>query len=138
MEYVSYSAVTDRWIEVRAFPSEEGLSFYSRDITERKWAEERVEESRQAERSRIARDLHDQALQELADALIQTQKIHSLSKDPKQTQRLMRLLATLDRIGPQLRGAIYDLRLDAEHDQPFPELLEALVSSTGRWHHTQR
>ena len=39
----------------------------------------------------------------------------------------MRLLATLDRIGPQLRGAIYDLRLDAEHDQPFPELLEALV-----------
>ena len=98
-----------------------------RDISERKWAEERVEESRQAERSRIARDLHDQALQELADALIQTQKIHSLSKDPKQTQRLMRLLATLDRIGPQLRGAIYDLRLDAEHDQLFPELLEALV-----------
>jgi len=127
VEYVSYSTVTDRWIEVRAFPSEEGLSFYSRDITERKWAEERVEESRQAERSRIARDLHDQALQELADALIQTQKIHSLSKDPKQTQRLMRLLATLDRIGPRLRGTIYDLRLDAEHDQPFPELLEALV-----------
>ena len=48
VEYVSYSAVTDRWIEVRAFPSEEGLSFYSRDITERKWAEERVED-RQAE-----------------------------------------------------------------------------------------
>lgn len=127
LEYETYSKVTDRWIEVRAFPSEEGLSFYSRDITERKRAEEQVEESRQAERSRIARDLHDQALQELADALIQTQKIHSLSKDPKQTQRLMRLLATLDRIGPQLRGAIYDLRLDAEHDQPFPELLEALV-----------
>ena len=127
LEYETYSTVTDKWIEVRAFPSEEGLSFYSRDITERKWAEERVEESRQAERSRIARDLHDQALQELADALIQTQKIHSLSKDPKQTQRLMRLLATLDRIGPRLRGTIYDLRLDAEHDQPFPELLEALV-----------
>ena len=127
VEYETYSTVTDRWIEVRAFPSEEGLSFYSRDITERKRAEERLEESRQAERSRIARDLHDQALQELADALIQTQKIHSLSKDLKQTQRLMRLLATLDRIGPQLRGAIYDLRLDAEHDQPFPELLEALV-----------
>jgi PAS domain S-box-containing protein len=98
-----------------------------RDITERKEAEERVEESREAERSRIARDLHDHALQKLADALIQIQQIHSLSKDPKQTQRLMRLLATLDRIGPQLRGAIYDLRLEGEHDKLFPELLEALV-----------
>ena len=70
--------VTDRWIEVRAFPSEEGLSFYSRDITERKWAEERVEESRQAERSRIARDLHE-TLQELADALSKHKRsTHSL------------------------------------------------------------
>jgi DNA-binding NarL/FixJ family response regulator len=39
----------------------------------------------------------------------------------------VRLLATLDRIGPQLRGAIYDLRLDGEYDKHFPELLEALV-----------
>ena len=98
-----------------------------RDISERKWAEERLNESREAERSRIARDLHDEPLQELTDALVQLQQIHSVSKDPQQTQRLMRLLATLDRIGPQLRGAIYDLRLDAEHEKIFPELLEALV-----------
>src|SRR5918992_2598 len=98
-----------------------------RDISERKWAEERLNESREAERSRIARDLHDESLQELTDALVQLQQIHSVSKDPQQTQRLMRLLATLDRIGPQLRGAIYDLRLDAEHEKIFPELLEALV-----------
>ena len=98
-----------------------------RDISERKWAEERVEESREAERSRIARDLHDEPLQKLADALLQAQQIHSLSEDPKQTLRLSRLMATLDRIGPQLRGAIYDLRLEGEHDKHFPELLEALV-----------
>src|SRR5918992_598196 len=98
-----------------------------RDISERKWAEERVEESREAERSRIARDLHDEPLQELANALLQAQQIHSLSEDPKQTLRLSRLMATLDRIGPQLRGAIYDLRLEGEHDKHFPELLEALV-----------
>src|ERR671915_367340 len=98
-----------------------------RDISERKLAEERLKESREAERSRIARDLHDEPLQELTDALVQLQQIHSVSKDPQQTQRLMRLLATLDRIGPQLRGAIYDLRLDAEHEKIFPELLEALV-----------
>ena len=98
-----------------------------RDISERKSAEEWVEESRKAERSRIARDLHDEPLQVLTDALVQTQQIHSFSKDPPQTQRLVRLLATLDRIGPQLRGAIYDLRLDGEYDKHFPELLEALV-----------
>ena len=99
-----------------------------RDISERKWAEERVEESREAERSRIARDLHDEPLQELTDALVQTQQIHSLSRDSQQRQRLVRLLATLDRIGPQLRGALYDLRLEGEHDKHFPELLEALVA----------
>src|SRR5919107_1557932 len=98
-----------------------------RDISERKLAEERLKESREAERSRIARDLHDEPLQDLTDALVQLQQIHSVSKDPQQTQRLVRLLATLDRIGPQLRGAIYDLRLDAEHEKLFPELLEALV-----------
>lgn len=98
-----------------------------RDISERKWAEERVEESREAERSRIARDLHDEPLQKLTDALVQTQQIHSLSRDPQQRQRLVRLLATLDRIGPQLRGALYDLRLEVDHDKHFPELLEALV-----------
>ena len=98
-----------------------------RDISERKLAEERLKESREAERSRIARDLHDEPLQDLTDALVQLQQIYAVSKDPQQTQRLMRLLATLDRIGPQLRGAIYDLRLDAEHEKIFPELLEALV-----------
>jgi DNA-binding NarL/FixJ family response regulator len=33
----------------------------------------------------------------------------------------------LDRIGPGLRGAIYDLRLEAEKDLSFSELLESLV-----------
>jgi PAS domain S-box-containing protein len=94
---------------------------------ERQDAEERVEEGREAERSRIARDLHDEPLQELTDALVQLQQIHSVSKDPQQTQRLVRLLATLDKIGPQLRGAIYDLRLEGEPDKNFPKLLEALV-----------
>jgi signal transduction histidine kinase len=94
---------------------------------ERQGAQERVEEGREAERSRLARDLHEEPLQDLTDALVQAQQIQSFSEDPQQTQRLVRLLATLDRIGPQLRGAIYDLRLEGEHDKLFPELLDALV-----------
>jgi PAS domain S-box-containing protein len=98
-----------------------------RDISERKWAEERVEEGREAERSRLARDLHDEPLQDLTDALVQVQQIRNLSEDPQQTLRLVRLIATLDRIGPQLRGAVYDLRLEGEQQRFFPELLESLV-----------
>ncbi len=37
------------------------------------------------------------------------------------------LLAALDRIGPRLRAAIYDLTLEAEQQRFFSELLEALV-----------
>ena len=98
-----------------------------REKAEERVEEERVEEGREAERSRMSRDLHDEALQDIADALVQTQQIRSLSEDPQQTLRLGRLLATLDRIGPQLRGAIYDLRLAGEQTQLFPELLESLV-----------
>jgi PAS domain S-box-containing protein len=94
---------------------------------EREGAQEQVEEGREAERSRIARDIHDEPLQELTDALVQLQQIQRTSEDPQQTLRLARLLATLDRIGPQLRGAIYDLRLEGEQTRLFPELLESLV-----------
>src|SRR5215210_2659991 len=94
---------------------------------ERNEAQEKLEEVREAERSRIARDLHDEPLQDLTDALVQAQQIHSLSEDPQQTLRFARLIATLDRIGPHLRGAVYDLRLEGEKDKLFPELLEALV-----------
>jgi PAS domain S-box-containing protein len=94
---------------------------------EREGAQEQVEEGREAERSRIARDIHDEPLQELTDALVQLQQIQRTSEDPQQTLRLARLLAALDRIGPQLRGAIYDLRLQGEETKLFPELLESLV-----------
>ena len=94
---------------------------------EREEADERVEEGREAERSRISRDLHDEPLQDLTDALVQQRQIQRASEDPQQTLWLARLLATLDRIGPHLRGAIYDLRLEGEQDRLFPELLEALV-----------
>ena len=91
-------------------------------------AEERVEEGREAERTRIARDLHDEPLQDLTDALVQAQQIRqSISEDPQQTLRFRRLIATLDRIGPQLRGAVYDLRLEGEREKLFPELVESLV-----------
>lgn len=42
VEFESYSPPTDRWVGVHVYPSEEGLSVYVQDITERKKAEEQL------------------------------------------------------------------------------------------------
>jgi signal transduction histidine kinase len=91
--------------------------------------QERLEETREAERSRIARDLHDDALQDLSGALVEAQILRCLvSEDPEEAAcQAEQLLAALDRIGPRLHGAIYDLRLEAEQERPFSERLESLV-----------
>jgi PAS domain S-box-containing protein len=94
---------------------------------ERRQAQQKLDEVTEAERSRIARDLHDEALQDLSGALVDAQRLEALSTDPEVSRLSERLLATLDRMGPHLRGAIYDLRLEREHDRPFDVLLEELV-----------
>jgi signal transduction histidine kinase len=76
---------------------------------ERRQAQQKLEEVTEAERSRIARDLHDDALQDLSGALVDAQRLKAVSTDPETSRLSERLLATLDRVGPQLRGAIYDL-----------------------------
>src|SRR5215207_6015375 len=43
VEFEAYAPVTDRWLEVHAYPSEEGLSAYMQDITERKRVEKEME-----------------------------------------------------------------------------------------------
>ncbi|MEJ7814624.1 MAG: sensor histidine kinase [Rubrobacter sp.] len=94
---------------------------------EREEAEEKRHEVREAERSRIARDLHDEALRGLTYAVVEAQYVQSTLKELTPVHRLGRLVAALKRTGQQLRGAIYDLRLGVEQDRPFSELLESLV-----------
>jgi signal transduction histidine kinase/CheY-like chemotaxis protein len=90
---------------------------------ERSRTEQRLAEVLEAERSRIARDLHDEALQELTDALVQADRARVAGLTPDAADRLG---STLRRIGEQLRAAIYDLRL-TDDTRPFPEALRALV-----------
>jgi PAS domain S-box-containing protein len=94
---------------------------------ERWQAQEKLEEVRETERSRIARDLHDDALQDLSGALVDARRIKAISTDPEASRLSERLLATLDRMGPHLRSAIYDLSLEREQDRPFDVLLGELV-----------
>jgi DNA-binding NarL/FixJ family response regulator/signal transduction histidine kinase len=81
---------------------------------ERDAVERHVSEVRETERRRLARDLHDGALQELSAAIATTTD--------------ERLRSTLKGIGEQLRGAIYDLRLEEEQARGFANALRELVA----------
>ncbi len=98
-----------------------------RDITERKRAEEALREVREAERNRMARDLHDGALQDLAYALAEVEIARALPDDPELDARLGRTVDTLRRVGQELRAAVNDLRLGEKRDRPLPRLVESLV-----------
>lgn len=113
---------------VISYSGEETLCIVVRDITERKRAAETLREMRESERRRMARDLHDGALQDLTYALAEAQIIQALSEDVKLEERLSQQLEALRRAGRGLRSAVYDLRLEEERDRPFPALLEALVT----------
>jgi PAS domain S-box-containing protein len=94
---------------------------------ERSETQERLTEVREVERHRIARDLHDEALRDLTEALVLAGGAGSASGEPDAASRLAGLVPVLKRVGEQVRGAIYDLRLGGDEDRPFPELLQALV-----------
>ena len=136
VEFELYFAPIDDWVEVHAVPSASGLSIYYRSITARRRAEEalreeeqqrqeaerRLNDVRDAERSRIARDLHDGALQGLTHALAAT--------GPHGTNRDDDVNAILRQVGQQLRAAIYDLSVEEHGERTFGDSLGDLVDVT--------
>ncbi|MEA2290127.1 MAG: hypothetical protein QOD55_2124, partial [Solirubrobacteraceae bacterium] len=97
----------------------------------RREAEHALLAVKEAERRRIARDLHDEALHDLTYALAEADRARRdiAAGTGAGAQRLSALVSALKRIGEQLRGAVYDLRLAGEQDRPFTELLEGLVTA---------
>jgi signal transduction histidine kinase len=88
----------------------------------------RVESAREGERSRIARDLHDEALRELSDAFALAAIARSSRPGSEQAQRSDSLIGVLERVDHQLRSAIYDLRLKADEARTFADELRQLVA----------
>jgi PAS domain S-box-containing protein len=86
--------------------------------------ESRLEEVRDTERRRIARDLHDDALQDLTGAMAEASR-RSPAVDSEARDELV---AALQRVARRLRGTIYDLRLEETENRSLPERLEALVA----------
>ncbi|MEA2248361.1 MAG: hypothetical protein QOH46_2890 [Solirubrobacteraceae bacterium] len=91
---------------------------------EREQAQQRLIEVREVERRRIARDLHDEALHDLTYGLALAGRTAAV---PGPVAGPNGLVPALERVGEQLRGAIYDLRLGGEEHRPFVELLDSLV-----------
>lgn len=95
-----------------------------RNITSRKRAEKSLHEMREAERRRIARDLHDVVLQDLSGAL-QALQATKLESNGSGEVDLDREIDALRRAVGGLRSAVYDLRI--EKQQPFLKSVESLV-----------
>ena len=119
------------WNELSVYPVrdvEGGVTNFvgvQNDVTERVRAEEIFSEMRRAERRRIARDLHDIALQDLSGALQSLRLINLRSKGSGLGLDLEEELEAVGRAASGLRSAIYDLR--HEKERPFVESVESLV-----------
>src|SRR5215213_10007895 len=121
------------WISANAravHDAEGGISGYEgtvEDITERKRAEEALREIREAERRRIARELHDVVLQDLTYALQSMQVLRRMPKGTDRVEETGRQVEALKRAVAGLRDAIYDLRLESVRERPLVRAVESIV-----------
>jgi PAS domain S-box-containing protein len=95
---------------------------------ERSRSEDRLEEAREAERRRIARDLHDEALGAVSDAVAQASVAGAASTAAPDEDAWPALIEALTRVSQRLRSSIYDLRLTSMEDRRFGDLLAELVA----------
>jgi two-component system sensor histidine kinase UhpB len=122
------------WVrdEATLVRDEEGQPLYwlgvQYDITEQKRVEEALREVREAERHRLARDLHDGVLQDLSYTTAAIGIIMLEAEGTGLEEELQRAVDAVRRAAQGLRDAVNDLRLGEDQDQPFPELVESLVT----------
>ena len=121
------------WVSVNAravYDARGGIAGYEgtvEDITERKRAEEALRQIREAERRRIARELHDVVLQDLTYALQSMQVLKRMPEGAGRDGETERQIEALKRAVGGLRDAIYDLRLESVSERPLVRAVESIV-----------
>src|ERR671920_2355636 len=102
------------------------------NITERKRAEEALRRIREAERHRIARELHDVVLQDLTYALQSMQVLRRMPEGVDRAGETEHQVEALKRAVGGLRDAIYDLRLEGVRERPLVRAVESIVELNRR------
>ena len=123
----------ERWAIVKAMPifGDQGTVRMAvnifRDITDSKRAEESLRRVTEAERKRIARDLHDGVLQDLSYTAAAIGVIMLQAEDTKLKEELQAAVDAVRRGAHGLREVVDDLRIEDEEGRPFPEIVGSLV-----------
>lgn len=86
------------------------------DITERRQHEQTLREIREAERRRIARDLHESVLRDLVTTLQTLQVAQVRARQAGLDAELRQAIVQLRRAGQVIRQAIYNLQPTQRHD----------------------
>jgi PAS domain S-box-containing protein len=126
-------SLADVEVNVSAVPydGERAMCIVAHDVTQRKRAEAMLEEIREAERNRIARELHDGTLQDIVYALQELQVMQVMAGDGGNPS-LENTAEALRRSVEGLRGAIFELRLEETLDRSIVASLESLIDLNRR------